>query len=158
MATINLFVNGQSHALDIAPEMPLLWALRDALDLRGTKFGCGRGLCGACTVHVDGAAIRSCVTPVGSVGRQKITTIEGLGLGTLHPVQQAWLEEDVPQCGYCQAGQMMMAASLLAVTPQPDDDAIRKAMSNNLCRCGSYLRIRAAVKRAAALAAKGTTR
>lgn len=138
--------------------MPLLWVLRDVLELRGTKYGCGRGLCGACTIHVDGTAMRSCVTAVGSVAHQKITTIEGLGGASLHPVQQAWLEEDVPQCGYCQAGQMMTAASLLAVTPHPDDDAIKRAMSNNLCRCGSYLRIRAAVRRAAALSARGVTR
>jgi len=129
--------------------MPLLWALRDTLELRGTKFGCGRGICGACTVLVDGAALRSCVTPVSSVAHQRITTIEGLAPpGTLHPVQAAWIEEDVPQCGYCQAGQIMTAVSLLTVTPHPTDDEILDAMSNNLCRCGTYLRIRRAVRRA----------
>lgn len=156
MPNINLFVNGQSRQLDVADDVPLLWVLRDMLGLRGTKFGCGRGLCGACTVHVDGAAMRSCVTTAVSVARQRVTTIEGLGGERgLHPVQTAWQEIDVPQCGYCQAGQMMMAASLIATNPHPDDDAIRRAMAGNLCRCGSYLRIRAAVKRAAALSANG---
>ena len=150
MATYQLSVNGQSRSIDVAPEMPLLWVLRDALELRGTKFGCGRGICGACTVLVDGAAIRSCVTPVGSVARQGITTIEGLAPGgRLHPVQAAWIEEDVPQCGYCQAGQILTAVALLATNPQPSDDDIRETMSNNLCRCGTYLRIRSAVRRAA---------
>jgi len=149
MATYQLSVNGQSRSIDVAPEMPLLWVLRDALELRGTKFGCGRGICGACTVLVDGAAIRSCVTPVGSVARQPITTIEGLApAGRLHPVQAAWIEEDVPQCGYCQAGQIMTAVSLLAVKPHPTDDEILDAMAGNLCRCGTYLRIRRAVRRA----------
>jgi isoquinoline 1-oxidoreductase subunit alpha len=150
MTTFQLFVNGQSHAVTVADDVPLLWVLRDTLALRGTKFGCGRGVCGACTVHVDGAAIRSCVTPIGSVARQRITTIEGLASdGRLHPVQAAWIAEDVPQCGYCQAGQIMMAASLLAVKPKPTDEEILDAMSNNLCRCGTYLRIRSAVRRAA---------
>ncbi len=149
MATFQLSVNGQSRTVTLAPDVPLLWVLRDALELRGTKFGCGRGICGACTVHVDGAAIRSCVTPVSSVAHQAITTIEGLGASGLHPVQRAWIEEDVPQCGYCQAGQIMTAASLLAVKPHPTDGEILDAMSNNLCRCGTYLRIRAAIKRAA---------
>jgi isoquinoline 1-oxidoreductase subunit alpha len=150
MTTFQLFVNGQSHGVTVADDVPLLWVLRDALALRGTKFGCGRGVCGACTVHVDGAAIRSCVTPIGSVARQRITTIEGLASdGRLHPVQAAWIAEDVPQCGYCQAGQIMMAASLLAVKPKPTDEEILDAMSNNLCRCGTYLRIRSAVRRAA---------
>ena len=149
MATYQLSVNGQSRSIDVAPQMPLLWVLRDTLALRGTKFGCGRGICGACTVLVDGAAIRSCVTSVSSVARQGITTIEGLALGGgLHPVQAAWIEEDVPQCGYCQAGQIMMAVSLLAVKPHPSDDEILDAMSTNLCRCGTYLRIRRAVQRA----------
>ena len=151
MATFQLSVNGQSRSVTVADDVPLLWVLRDTLDLRGTKFGCGRGICGACTVHVDGAAIRSCITPVSSVARQRITTIEGLAPpGRLHPLQEAWIEEDVPQCGYCQAGQIMMAASLLAVKPHPTDEEILDAMSNNLCRCGTYLRIRAAVRRAAA--------
>jgi len=149
MASYQLSVNGQSRSIDAAPEMPLLWALRDTLELRGTKFGCGRGICGACTVLVDGAAIRSCVTPVSSVAQQRITTIEGLApAGGLHPVQAAWIEEDVPQCGYCQAGQIMLAVSLLAVKPHPSDDEILDAMSTNLCRCGTYLRIRRAVRRA----------
>ncbi len=159
MPRINLFVNGQSRQLDVDDDIPLLWVLRDMLGLRGTKFGCGRGLCGACTVHVDGAATRSCVTTAISVAHQHVTTIEGLaGDGGLHPVQAAWQEVDVPQCGYCQAGQMMMAASLLAVNSHPDDAAIVQAMSGNLCRCGSYLRIRAAVKRAAVLALERGTR
>jgi isoquinoline 1-oxidoreductase subunit alpha len=150
MATYHLSVNGQSHAIDVAPDMPLLWTLRDSLGLRGTKFGCGRGICGACTVLVDGAAVRSCVTPVASVARQRITTIEGLASpGRLHAVQAAWIEEDVPQCGYCQAGQIMAAVSLLTVKPSPSDEDIVEAMSGNLCRCGTYLRIRRAVRRAA---------
>jgi isoquinoline 1-oxidoreductase alpha subunit len=149
MASYQLSVNGQLRLIDVSPEMPLLWALRDTLELRGTKFGCGRGICGACTVLVDGAAIRSCVTPVSSVARQRITTIEGLApAGGLHPVQAAWIEEDVPQCGYCQAGQIMLAVSLLAVKPHPGDGEILDAMSTNLCRCGTYLRIRRAVRRA----------
>ncbi|HTK28885.1 MAG TPA: (2Fe-2S)-binding protein [Vicinamibacterales bacterium] len=156
MPTIQLSVNGRPRQIDVEADMPLLWVLRDTLALRGTKFGCGRGVCGACTVHVDGAAMRSCITPVGSIVQQQVTTIEGLGsAGRLHPVQEAWIDEDVPQCGYCQAGQMMMAASLLAVAPHPTDQQILDAMSNNLCRCGSYLRIRRAVRRAAgALAAR----
>jgi isoquinoline 1-oxidoreductase alpha subunit len=152
MSAFQLSVNGQSRPVNVADDVPLLWVLRDALALRGTKFGCGRGICGACTVHVDGAAIRSCVTPVASVAHQRITTIEGLGSpGRLHPVQAAWIVEDVAQCGYCQAGQIMMAASLLAVKPHPTDDEILDAMSNNLCRCGTYLRIRKAVRRASAI-------
>ena len=149
MTAYHVKVNGRSHSVDVLPDAPLLWVLRDSLGLRGTKFGCGRGICGACTVHVDGAAIRSCVTPVGSIAAQAVTTIEGLGAGGLHPLKQAWIEEDVPQCGYCQAGQIMMAASLLAVKPRPTDEEILDAMSNNLCRCGTYLRIRRAIKRAA---------
>ena len=148
MATYQLSVNGQSRTISVSPDVPLLWVLRDTLNLRGTKFGCGRGICGACTVHVDGAAIRSCVTPVSSVSSQTVTTIEGLGPASLHPLQQAWIDEDVPQCGYCQPGQIMMAASLLAVKPKPTDQDIDDAMSNNLCRCGTYLRIRHAVRRA----------
>jgi len=149
MTTYQLSVNGQSRAITVAPDVPLLWVLRDTLNLRGTKFGCGRGICGACTVHVDGAAIRSCVTPVSSVSSQTVTTIEGLSPTSLHPLQQAWIDEDVPQCGYCQAGQIMMAASLLAVKPKPTDQDIDDAMSNNLCRCGTYVRIHRAIKRAA---------
>jgi isoquinoline 1-oxidoreductase alpha subunit len=152
MSAFQLSVNGQSRPINVADDVPLLWVLRDALALRGTKFGCGRGICGACTVHVDGAAIRSCVTPVASVAHQRITTIEGLASpGRLHPVQAAWMAEDVAQCGYCQAGQIMMAASLLAVKPHPTDDEILDAMSNNLCRCGTYLRIRNAVRRASVI-------
>jgi aerobic-type carbon monoxide dehydrogenase small subunit (CoxS/CutS family) len=156
MPTFQLSINGQSRAVTVASDVPLLWVLRDTLDLRGTKFGCGRGICGACTVHVDGAAIRSCVTPISSVARQTITTIEGLAAATLHPLQQAWIDEDVPQCGYCQAGQIMMAASLLAVKPKPTDRDIDDAMSNNLCRCGTYVRIHRAIKRAAAAPQGGT--
>jgi len=151
MQTITLFVNGQSVNVDVDGEMPLLWALRDKLDLVGTKFGCGGGFCGACTVHVDGVAMRSCTLPVArAVGRQ-ITTIEGLV--ALHPVQQAWMEMDVPQCGYCQTGQMMTAAALLARTPHPSDEQIVTAMNGNICRCGTYVRIRQAVRRAAELSA-----
>jgi isoquinoline 1-oxidoreductase subunit alpha len=158
MATFQLSVNGQSRTVTLAPDVPLLWVLRDTLNLRGTKFGCGRGICGACTVHVDGAAIRSCVTPVSSIANQRVTTIEGLAVGgTLHPVQQAWIQEDVPQCGYCQAGQIMMAASLLAVKPNPTDQDIDDAMSTNLCRCGTYVRIHRAIKRAAAARPRSTS-
>jgi aerobic-type carbon monoxide dehydrogenase small subunit (CoxS/CutS family) len=158
MTTFQLSVNGQSRSVTTAADVPLLWVLREALELRGTKFGCGRGVCGACTVHVDGAAIRSCVTSVSSVAQQRITTIEGLASGgRLHPLQAAWIEEDVPQCGYCQAGQIMMAASLLAIKPHPTDEEILDAMSGNLCRCGTYLRIRKAVRRAS-LHAEGETR
>jgi len=150
MTTYQLSVNGQSRSISVASEMPLLWALRDTLQLRGTKYGCGRGVCGACTVLIGGAAMRSCMTPVGSVGARRITTIEGLApAGNLHPVQAAWIEEDVPQCGYCQAGQILTAVALLATSPQPSDDEIRETMSNNLCRCGTYLRVRSAVRRAA---------
>src|SRR5262249_25046598 len=147
MATYQLSVNGQSRHVDAAPDTPLLWVLRDLLDLRGTKFGCGRGICGACTVHVDGNAMRSCVATIEWVAHGRITTIEGLASnGTLHPLQAAWIAEDVPQCGYCQAGQIMMAASLLTVKPHPTDEEILDAMSGNLCRCGSYLRIRKAIR------------
>jgi aerobic-type carbon monoxide dehydrogenase small subunit (CoxS/CutS family) len=154
MTTFQLSVNGQSRTVTVAPETPLLWVLRDSLALRGTKFGCGRGICGACTVHVDGMATRSCVLPVTSVDGKAVTTIEGLGAKRLHPVQQAWIDEDVPQCGYCQAGQIMTAVSLLTVKPHPTDQEILEAMSNNLCRCGTYLRIRRAIKRAAARTAE----
>jgi len=140
--------------VNVDPETPLLWVLRDELDLTGTKYGCGEGQCGACTVHVDGAAIRSCVTPVSSVARQKITTIEGLSRHGSHPVQRAWIAEDVPQCGYCQPGQIMTAASLLAFRPKPTDAEIDDAMSGNICRCGTYPRIRKAIHRAAGLGAK----
>jgi isoquinoline 1-oxidoreductase alpha subunit len=150
---IKLNVNGQEKQIDVEPETPLLWVLRDTLGLTGTKYGCGMAQCGACTVHLDGQPIRSCVTPAGAVAGHKITTIEGLSSDHSHPVQKAWLELDVPQCGYCQAGQIMSAAALLAQTPQPTDSDIDAAMSGNLCRCGTYHRIRAAIHRAAQLKA-----
>ena len=140
--------------MNVDPDTPLLWVLRDELRLTGTKYGCGEGQCGACTVHVDGAALRSCVVPVSSVARQKITTIEGLSPDGRHPVQRAWIEEDVPQCGYCQPGQIMTAASLLAYRPKPTDAEIDDAMSGNICRCGTYPRIRKAIHRAALLSAR----
>jgi len=149
MAEFLLRINGSDRKVDVAPETPLLWVLRDTLQLTGTKFGCGAGLCGACTVHVEGAAIRSCSVPVSQVAGKSITTIEGLSANGLHALQQAWIEEQVPQCGYCQAGQIMAAAALLAKTPQPSDDQITQAMSGNLCRCGTYDRIRQAIHRAA---------
>ena len=145
---MNLTVNGKSYTLDVEDEMPLLWALRDELGIKGPKFGCGAGLCGACTVWVDGKAEKSCQLPVGSV-TGAVTTIEGLSNGAmLHTVQQAWIEEQVAQCGYCQSGQIMAAAALLAENPEPDDAAIDEAMAGNLCRCGTYPRIRAAIRRA----------
>ena len=153
MAKFTLTVNGRSRTVNVDPETPLLWVLRDELLLTGTKYGCGEGQCGACTVHVDGAALRSCVVPVSSVARQRITTIEGLSADGRHPVQRAWVAEDVPQCGYCQAGQIMMAASLLAFRPRPTDAEIDDAMSGNICRCGTYPRIRKAIHRAADLSA-----
>jgi isoquinoline 1-oxidoreductase alpha subunit len=148
---ITLNVNGQTHDIDADPQMPLLWAVRDLLQLTGTKFGCGMALCGVCTVHVDGSAIRSCVTPVSAVAGKKITTIEGLSARGDHPVQRAWLELDVVQCGYCQPGQIMSAAALLAHNAQPSDGDIDAAMSGNICRCGTYQRIRAAIHRATEL-------
>ena len=148
---IQLSVNGKDTAVDVDPDMPLLWVLRDTLGLTGTKFGCGMALCGACTVHLDGQPIRSCVTPVSSIGARKVTTIEGLSPDRSHPVQKAWIELDVPQCGYCQSGQLMSAAALLAHTAAPSDADIDTAMSGNLCRCGTYQRIRAAIHRAAAM-------
>ena len=154
MAKLTLTVNGRARTVNVDPDTPLLWVLRDELSLTGTKYGCGEGQCGACTVHVDGAAIRSCVTPVSSVTRQKVTTIEGLSPDGRHPVQRAWIEEDVPQCGYCQPGQIMTAASLLAFRPKPTDAEIDDAMSGNICRCGTYPRIRKAIHRAAGLAAR----
>jgi isoquinoline 1-oxidoreductase subunit alpha len=171
VATISLTVNGRAVSIDSDPAMPLLWALRDSLGLLGTKFGCGGGFCGACTVHVDGAATRSCTLPLSRATGRAIVTIEGLsnatgagnresrsptgalvqaGAGTpLHPVQRAWVELDVPQCGYCQAGQIMTAAALLARTPNPSEEQIAAAMQGNLCRCGTYMRIREAIRRAA---------
>jgi isoquinoline 1-oxidoreductase alpha subunit len=147
-----LRINGRSVEVDTAPETPLLWVLRDTLALHGTKFGCGLGLCGACTVHVAGAPVRSCQTPVGAVGNNEVTTIEGLSPDSRHPVQRAWLEHDVPQCGYCQSGQIMSAAALIANNRAPTDADIDAAMAGNICRCGTYDRIRAAIKRAAELA------
>lgn len=144
-------VNGKAQSVDASPEMPLLWVLRDILNMKGTKFGCGAGLCGACTVHVDGTAVRSCQTPISRAADKKITTVEGLSADGSHPVQQAWLEIDVPQCGYCQAGQMMTASALLAKNAKPSDADIDTAMNGNLCRCGTYLRIRKAVHRASTI-------
>jgi isoquinoline 1-oxidoreductase subunit alpha len=149
MAAIHLLVNNTAHEVDVAPDMPLLWVLRDKLNLTGTKYGCGLGVCGACTVHLDGQATRSCQTTVSAVGERKITTIEGLSADGSHPVQAAWIEEQVPQCGYCQCGQIMQAAALLEKTPSPSDDEIDQAMAGNLCRCGMYQRIRRAIHRAA---------
>jgi isoquinoline 1-oxidoreductase subunit alpha len=149
MAKVTLNVNGRDHEVDIAPEMPLLWVLRDELGMTGTKFGCGVGLCGACTVQVDGQALRSCSAPAGVLAGRKITTVEGLSPDRSHPLQKAWIVEGVPQCGYCQSGQLMSAAALLAQTPHPTDAEIDTAMSGNLCRCGTYQRIRRAIHRAA---------
>ena len=146
---VSLNVNGEKLEADADPQTPLLWVLRDTLGLTGTKYGCGMALCGACTVHLDGQPIRSCVTPVSAVGAKKITTIEGLSPDRSHPVQQAWIELDVPQCGYCQSGQIMSAAALLAQKPAPTDEDINAAMAGNICRCGTYPRIRAAIHRAA---------
>jgi isoquinoline 1-oxidoreductase subunit alpha len=158
MADITLRVNGTEKKVSVPAETPLLWVLRDTLDLPGTKFGCGAGLCGACTVQVDGSATRSCSTPVSQVQGKSITTIEGLGANGLHVLQQAWIAEEVPQCGYCQTGQIMTAAALLASTPNPSDQQITQAMNGNLCRCGTYERIRKAIRRAASgsMAAGGT--
>ncbi len=149
VAIIKLNVNGKLHKLDVDPETPLLWVLRDHLGLVGTKYGCGMAQCGACTVHLDKTAIRSCMTPVQQVGKSNVTTIEGLGGTGDHPLQKAWIEHDVPQCGYCQAGQIMQAASLLNENPHPTDAEIENAMSGNICRCGTYTRIKAAIKTAA---------
>jgi len=149
MATLKLHVNGVDHLIEADPEMPLLWALRDLLGLTGTKYGCGEALCGACTVHLDGMAVRSCQTPVSAAAKQKITTIEGLSAHGDHPLQKSWCDIGVPQCGYCQPGQIMSAAALLAKKADPSDADIDGAMSGNLCRCGTYLRIRAAIHDAA---------
>ena len=152
---VNIKVNGTSHQLDVEDDTPLLWVLREEIGLTGTKFGCGIAACGACTVHVDGVAMRSCSVPISSVAGAEITTIEGLSGDSGHPVQQAWLTEHVPQCGYCQSGQIMSASALLASNPRPDDAAIDAAMSGNICRCGTYVRIREAIKRAATSTATG---
>ncbi|MFM7749857.1 MAG: (2Fe-2S)-binding protein [Opitutaceae bacterium] len=151
-----LNVNGQSRSVDVAPDTPLLWVLRDTLELTGTKYGCGVGQCGACTIHLNGVPARACMTPVSTVGRMKVTTIEGLAEnGKMHPLQQAWTELDVAQCGYCQPGQLMTAAALLKDNPKPSDADIDGAMAGNICRCATYVRIRQGIKRAAALAAGG---
>lgn len=146
---ISFFVNGTRHEVSVDPDTPLLWVLRDTLQLTGTKYGCGIAQCGACTVHLDGEAIRSCVTPVSTIAGKQVTTIEGLSPDASHPVQRAWIAEEVPQCGYCQSGQVMQAAALLAKNPNPSDADIDAAMSGNLCRCGTYQRIRRAIHRAA---------
>lgn len=148
---ITFTLNGTSQTVDVVPEMPLLWVLRDVIGLTGTKFGCGMALCGACTVHLDGQPVRSCSTPVKSVAGKRVVTIEGLSPNGTHPVQRAWMEVDVPQCGYCQSGQVMSAAALLARKPKPTDADIDEAMRGNLCRCGTYQSVRAAVQRAAEL-------
>ena len=148
---ISLNVNGEARSVDADPGMPLLWVLRDTLGMTGTKFGCGAALCGACTVHVDGKPVRACVTPVSAVAGKKVTTIEGLSATNAHPVQKAWMDVDVPQCGFCQSGQIMSAVALLNAKPKPTDVDIDAAMSGNICRCGTYQRIRAAIHRAAAL-------
>ena len=152
MSKYSLSVNGRPHSVDVASDTPLLWVLRDALGLVGTKYGCGIGQCGACTVQLDGTPARSCLTPVSTVGRKAVTTIEGLDPAGTHPLQKAWCELDVPQCGYCQAGQIMTAAALLKSNPHPSDEEIDRAMGGNLCRCTSYYRIRLGIKRAAEVA------
>lgn len=152
MSKYSLNVNGEMKSVDVVPDTPLLWALRDSLNLVGTKYGCGVGQCGACMVQINGVPTRSCMTPVSSVGRQKVTTIEGVDAKTAHPLQQAWQELDVPQCGYCQAGQIMSAAALLKDNPKPTDADIDAAMGGNLCRCATYMRIRAGIHRAAEIA------
>jgi aerobic-type carbon monoxide dehydrogenase small subunit (CoxS/CutS family) len=149
MAEISFQLNGKNQTVDADPDMPLLWVLRDKLNLTGTKFGCGISQCGACTVHLDGDAIRSCVTPISSVAGKSVLTIEGLSADRSHALQQAWIAEQVPQCGYCQSGQIMNAAALLGRTPKPTDSDIDRAMSGNICRCGTYQRIRRAIHRAA---------
>lgn len=149
MANINLNINGKKQVVDVDPATPVLWVLRDHLNLTGTKYGCGIAQCGACTIHLDGNAVRSCILPVSQAENKQITTIEGISENGDHPVQQAWLEHDVPQCGYCQAGQIMTAVALLKKNPHPTDEEIESGMHGNLCRCGTYLRIRAAVKTAA---------
>jgi isoquinoline 1-oxidoreductase alpha subunit len=154
---INFTLNGKVQTVDVSSEMPLLWVLRDTLNMTGTKFGCGMALCGACTVHVNGEVTRSCITPISSVSGKKVTTIEGLSADGTHPVQQAWIAEDVPQCGYCQSGQIMSAVALLAKKSNPTDADIDDAMSGNICRCGTYQRIRKAIHRAAGQSGKSTS-
>jgi isoquinoline 1-oxidoreductase alpha subunit len=152
---IKLKVNRKDYTVDVSPDTPLLWVLRETLGLTGTKFGCGMALCGACTVHINGEAARSCVTPVSSAVGKQVTTIEGLSPDLSHPLQRAWIAEDVPQCGYCQSGQIMAAAVLLRENPRPTDAEIDDAMSGNICRCGTYQRIRRAIHQAARMKAKG---
>ena len=152
---VKVKVNGKEHALDVSPDTPLLWVVRESLGLTGTKFGCGMAQCGACTVHLDGEAVRSCVTPVARAAGKEVTTIEGLSPELGRPLQQAWIEEDVPQCGYCQSGQIMAAAVLLRENARPTDADIDDCMAGNICRCGTYLRIRRAIHRAAELQAQG---
>ena len=149
MAKYNLKINGKARQVDVDPNTPMLWVLRDSLNLVGTKFGCGMAQCGACTIHIDGNAVRSCVLPVSAIGKQEVTTIEGLSEKGDHPVQKAWLEHDVAQCGYCQTGQIMTATALLKSNPNPSDADIDAAMSGNICRCGTYLIIKDAIKTAA---------
>ena len=154
---ITFTLNGKAQTVDVSPEMPLLWVLRDTLNMTGTKFGCGMALCGACTVHINGEATRSCITQISSVAGKKVTTIEGLSADGTHPVQVAWMAEDVPQCGYCQSGQIMSAVALLAKKSSPTDANIDDAMSGNICRCGTYQRIRKAIHRAATMQAGKAT-
>jgi isoquinoline 1-oxidoreductase subunit alpha len=154
MATYRLTVNGEVQEVEAAPNTPLLWVLRDNLSLTGTKYGCGMAQCGACTIHIDGAAVRSCSIPVSTIGEKKVTTIEGISAAELHPVQQAWMDENVPQCGFCQTGQIMSAVALIEKNPSPSDAEIESAMSGNICRCGTYERIRRAIKRASNTSAK----
>lgn len=149
--SVRLRVNGTDHVLEVDPEMPLLWALRDVLGLTGTKYGCGQALCGACSIHIDGEVVRACVTPVRRAAGKAVTTIEGLSADGSHPLQKAWVELGVPQCGFCQAGQIMTAAALLRKRPKPSDHEIDESMGGNLCRCGTYVRIRSAIKKAAGL-------
>lgn len=148
MAKYNLKINGKSREVEVEPDTPILWVLRDSLNMPGTKFGCGMAQCGACTIHLDGNAVRSCVLPVSAIGKQAITTIEGLSENATTPIQKAWLEHDVAQCGYCQPGQIMSATALLKSNPKPSDEDIDAAMSGNICRCGTYLRIKEAIKTA----------
>jgi aerobic-type carbon monoxide dehydrogenase small subunit (CoxS/CutS family) len=155
MASVRFTLNGKLQTVDTVPGMPLLWVLRDTLGMTGTKFGCGMALCGACTVHIDGQPVRACVTPISSVASKRVTTIEGLSPDRAHPIQQAWIAEDVPQCGYCQSGQIMTAAALLAKTANPTDADIDEAMRNSICRCGTYQQIRKAVHLAAELKRTG---
>lgn len=149
MSRFTLTVNGQTRTIDVEPDTPLLWVLRDTLELTGTKYGCGKSLCGSCTVHINGSPVRSCVMPISAVAGGSVVTIEGLSSDGSHPLQKAWIEENVPQCGYCQSGQIMAAAALLSSNPRPTDDDIDAAMAGVLCRCGTYLRIRRAIHRAA---------